>query len=81
MMNRILNNWNWARLLRLLLGVGATIQGFLQKEYVLALAGIFLSYMAVANIGCCGTGTCHVDYKKEKQTSKDIEYEEVGSGQ
>lgn len=80
MKERILNNWNWIRFLRLFLGIVAAIQGFLQKEYALLLAGLFLTYMAIANIGCCGVNGCAVDYKKLKQPSKDTVYEEVDTG-
>ncbi len=66
------------RFLRLFLGLIAAVQGFFQKEYALSLAGLFLTYMALANIGCCGANGCEVDYKKTKQTSKETVYEEVG---
>jgi hypothetical protein len=77
MKERFLNDWNWMRFLRLFLGIIATVQGFLQKEYALSLAGLFLTYMAIANIGCCGVNGCTVDYNKTRQTEKENVYEEV----
>jgi hypothetical protein len=76
MKERILSNWNVIRFIRLVIGAGAAVQGILQKETILTVAGIFLLLGAVLNYGCCGSAGCPVSYSK-KQTEKDIDYEEV----
>ena len=43
------------------------------------MAGVLLSSMAIANIGCCGVGGCNVPFKKDISTSnpQEISYEEI----
>ncbi len=67
------------RALRLILGVIILVQGIQQKEWIYAFAGLFLSGMAIANIGCCGVGGCQVPFRKIDETikNKDITYEEI----
>jgi 2-keto-3-deoxy-galactonokinase len=67
------------RAVRLILGVIIIVQGIEAKEWMYAIAGILLSGMAVANIGCCGVGGCQVPSRNENVTSthKDITYEEI----
>ena len=79
MKQRILSKWNWLRWVRLLIGLAAAAQGIIQREYVLSLAGLFLMYMAIADIGCCGSAGCAVDYRKREESSKEKMYEEVDS--
>jgi hypothetical protein len=78
-MNNLLQNWNLMRALRLVLGGIILVQGIQAQEYIYALAGLFLSGMALTNIGCCGVGGCAVPPKKVTRidTTKDIDYEEV----
>jgi hypothetical protein len=76
MKERIVSNWSVIRLIRLLIGAGAAVQGILQKETILIAAGLFLLLGAVLNYGCCGSAGCPVSYSK-KQTEKDTEYEDV----
>lgn len=76
-MKRIFSNWSFIRFVRLVIGVTGTVQGVLLKEYALSLISFFLVYMAIADVGCCGANACAVEYKKTKQTQKEMEYEEV----
>jgi hypothetical protein len=69
-------NWNFMRLFRLIAGIAGTVQGFMMKEFALSLAGFFLVYMAIANVGCCGSNSCEVELK-EANTSKEMNHEEV----
>ncbi len=80
-MKNILSNWNFMRAFRLILGVIIIVQGFEAKEWMYALAGIVLTGMALANIGCCGVGGCQVPNRKEDITTvnKEITYEEIHS--
>lgn len=53
-MKAILNNWSIMRGLRLVLGIFALVQAFIQKDITLGLLAGFLLLTAIANIGCCG---------------------------
>ncbi|MEO5998238.1 MAG: hypothetical protein ABIN89_15935 [Chitinophagaceae bacterium] len=77
MKQSILSNWNFLRLLRLVIGVAIIVQGILARDILFGLAGLLFTSMAVFNIGCCGTGGCSVPSKKISQPTKDISYEEV----
>ena len=78
-MKYILSNWNFMRALRLILGVIIIVQGLQQKEFMYAFAGVLLSGMAIANIGCCGVGGCNVHTRKtdKELINKEITYEEI----
>lgn len=56
-LNTIKTNWNFFRVARLLLGIGALVQAIMLREWPLALAGLFIAGMALANTGC-GIGGC-----------------------
>jgi hypothetical protein len=78
-MKNILANWNFMRALRLVLGVIIIVQGVQASEWMYAIAGILLSGMAIANIGCCGVGGCNVPFKKVNSnvSNQEINYEEI----
>ena len=67
------------RALRLILGVIIVVQGIQASEFMYAIAGVLLSGMAIANIGCCGVGGCNVPTRKSTAdlTNKEITYEEI----
>ena len=66
-MNNIFKDWNIARVIRLLAGVGLSIYAFTSKEYsFLFLAGFFL-LQAVLNMSCCGAGGCSSSNEKEQK--------------
>ena len=75
MRERVLNNWNVVRFVRLLIGAGAVVQGIGQKETFLTTAGLFLLLGALLNYGCCGSAGCPVSYSK-RPTAKAVESEE-----
>ncbi len=59
-MKTILYGWNIMRGLRLVMGVIAIVQAIAEKEWILGLAGGFLLFMALANVGCCGRNGCAI---------------------
>lgn len=59
-MKTILYGLNIMRGLRLVMGLLAIGQAFATKEWILGLAGGFLLFMALANIGCCGANGCTI---------------------
>jgi hypothetical protein len=73
----ILNNWNYIRVLRLVIGLAILVQGILTKDILFGIAGFLFAAMAVFNAGCCGAAGCNVPEKKTSQTTKDICNEEL----
>lgn len=75
----ITTGWNFFRIARLLLGVAALVQAILLKEWPLAIAGLFIAGMALANTGC-GLGGCapRKNFSNlQDQNTKEIVYEEL----
>jgi hypothetical protein len=78
-LNTIKTDWNFFRVARLLLGIGALVQAIMIREWPLALAGLFIAGMALANTGC-GIGGCAPRTSistKESQNINNITYEEL----
>jgi len=59
-MKKILTGWHLMRVIRLLMGIVAIGQAIVTKEWILGLAGGFLLYMALANLGCYCVNSCSV---------------------
>ncbi len=77
MKQMILSNWNFMRVLRLIMGIAIAVQAVITRDALFGLAGFLLAAMAVFNVGCCGTGGCDTPLKKFDGPTKDITYEEV----
>jgi len=74
-MKTIWYGWNFMRGLRLVMGLAAVGQAIATKEWIVGLAGGFLVFMALANIGCCGANGCAVPDSRArvtKVTDKDV---------
>lgn len=69
-------NWNFPRILRLVLGVFILVQGIESQEWLLAALGGFIALMPVFNIGTCGT-TCNTSVRSKNQDLDDTTYEEI----
>ncbi len=70
-MKAILNNWSIMGVLRLVIGLIALVQSIIQKGITLGIIAGFLLLTAIANIGCCSSKGCAVNFKyskKEKET-------------
>lgn len=77
-MKQYLQNWNFLRLLRLAMGVAIIVQGINLKEYAISIIGAWFTIMAIANMGCCGVGSCNTNYyNKKNNTEKETSYEEI----
>lgn len=76
MMKAILNNWSVMRGLRLVIGLIALVQSIIQKDITLGVVAGFLLLTAIANVGCCGSNGCAVNFKNNKK-EKEIVYEEL----
>ncbi|MFH6967199.1 hypothetical protein [Flavobacterium sp. FlaQc-28] len=76
-MKNYLRNWNFMRVLRLVLGIFIIVQGIMAKEWLLIGLGGLFSLMPLMNIGCCGTSGCNTPISKSNKKVEDITYEEV----
>ncbi len=66
MKERILNNWNILRFIRLALGIAITVQGALAGSWSFAILGVLLTIMPLLNYGSCNNGACAVPPRKSK---------------
>lgn len=78
MWNRIINNWDWFRVLRLAIGVMVLIQSIQMNDKWLMLFATLFTLMPILNMGCCGVSNC----ASQPQTmpngkEEEIEYEEI----
>lgn len=71
--------WNFMRLLRLLIGGSIVVQAYYTTDLWLGLAGLLFTGMAIFNVGCCGTNGCNTNIKNKTITHKTetVSYEEV----
>ncbi|MEJ7829454.1 MAG: hypothetical protein WKF91_14690 [Segetibacter sp.] len=66
-MKTIFNNWNVMRGLRLALGIFALVQAFIQRDITVGLLAGFLLFTAIANVGCCGSYGCAINFNNTKK--------------
>jgi len=64
-----LKQWTGMRLLRLLIGIAAVVQGAMSPTPFLWVIGGVLILQAFLNIGCAG-GSCAVPVSKQKNISQ-----------
>ena len=62
-MNRILKNWDFARIVRLILGILMAIYSMISQNYIFLVFGGLLLFQAIMNISCCGSAGCYTDNK------------------
>lgn len=77
MKNRILNNWNLPRVLRVMIGIVILVMAISRADLASGIIGAVFTGMGVFNISCCGSGACYTPIKNSKKDLKDISYEEV----
>ena len=77
MKQRILRDWNFARLLRLVLGILITGQGIADRQGWVILAGSLFVLMPLFNVGCCGVGSCSVPHPGPEKKDEEVTYEEI----
>lgn len=75
-MKTVLQGWNFMRMLRLVLGVAILVQGIVGKDTMTIILGTAFGGMALANVGCCGSNGCAVNYRKNV-IEKEISYEKL----
>ncbi|SDG35653.1 hypothetical protein [Epilithonimonas hungarica] len=77
MIQNILKNWNFVRLLRLAMGIFLVVEAVKSGMWILVAVGAVFVAMPLLNIGCCTTGNCSVPISKSKNTNDEVEYEEI----
>lgn len=65
-MRRILQEWNFMRMLRLVLAIVILVQGIISRDFVSITLGVLFGATAFANIGCCGSNTCTTTRQGDK---------------
>jgi hypothetical protein len=60
----IINNWNFLRMLRLIIGLGILYEAIHSNDIFLGLMGLLFAGMAILNVSCCGSGGCYVPANK-----------------
>jgi magnesium-transporting ATPase (P-type) len=66
MKSSTLTNWNFMRIVRLVLGIAIIVQSVLVKDWGMTVVGILFTSMPIFNIGCCANGGCWVPLKYSK---------------
>ena len=70
-MNKFLSNWNFWRVMRLVLGVLVLYEASANHEILLYIMGSFLTLHALLNIGCggkqCINDNCEIPENKAEQ--------------
>ena len=72
-------NWNWVRILRLVIGVGGLAQGVMEGNAVLSVIGATLIFQGAFNVGCCGT-SCAAPAPAKRPANhgpEEIQFEEI----
>lgn len=59
--NMLLYGWNFARFLRLGLGIVVLTGSIINSDWLLGTLGLMLFAQAFFNTGCCGAGACDVN--------------------
>lgn len=70
-------NWNFMRAFRGIMGIVALVYAIVTKDTILGVAGGFLLFMAIANIGCSGAGSCAMPQRRTRTTGRKINYEKL----
>lgn len=65
MKNLLLKNWDFVRILRLLIGLGVGGYAAWAGDYFLATLGGLFIIQALFNLSCCGSGGCSVAPEKK----------------
>ena len=74
----LFTNWHLMRIVRLAIGIWLLAAGIQYHDWVSGTFSLFFLYQAVTDTGCCGSKGCYAPAKRSaKQTTEDIEYEEV----
>ncbi|HLF53260.1 hypothetical protein [Flavobacterium sp.] len=71
MIKNIYTNWNYIRVIRLVLGVIVMIQAVYTKTYLFLIPGILFTGMALFNTSCCGSNGCAIPKSENKKQQEE----------
>ena len=74
---RIVQGWNWMRILRLMAGLAITIQGVYVADWWFVIAGLLFTALALLNMGCCAGSGCGYTNNTSTKKNENTIYEEV----
>ncbi|UOU97216.1 hypothetical protein MUU74_12010 [Chryseobacterium daecheongense] len=77
MIQNIIKNWNFVRLLRLAMGIFLLVEAIKSGMWFLVVVGAIFVAMPLLNIGCCAAGNCSVPTRNSKNANDEVEYEEI----
>lgn len=79
MFQSIFRDWNFIRIVRLVLGIMLIGQAFQIHNVAIGLFGGLFVFQSLTNTGCCGSAGCIVpqQYKGSEKKPEEIEYKEV----
>ncbi len=79
MFKNLLQNWNFMRIIRLVIGGYALVEAIRSQDTLMGLLGFVLVGMAILNVGCGAQG-CGVPIQKSNQSEPEVlSYEEIHS--
>jgi hypothetical protein len=79
MISNLTKNWNFMRIIRLVIGGYALIEAIKGQDTLMGLLGFVLVGMALLNVGCGAQG-CGIPLQKSNQNEpEELSYEEVHS--
>ncbi len=70
-------NWNFFRIVRLLIGLAIMVEAFVMKDVAFGAAGLAFSLMALFNTSCCGMNSCNTPIKNSNSKTEITVYEEI----
>lgn len=77
-MNQVIENWNWRRLLRLILSIVIIVQGLISREWMFVILGGLFSALALFNKSMCGISPyCETSSTLKSSAKEDIHFDEV----
>lgn len=59
MKEALLNNWNWIRIIRLVIGLFILGSGIGGKDYLAIIIGVVFTALPLFNINTCASGACN----------------------
>jgi len=72
-----LKNWDWIRVVRLLIGIFILAEGVRAGIWMFVIMGGLFSLMPLLNIGCSADGSCRVPVRRRSSGKEEVTFEEV----
>ena len=70
-------NWNFFRVLRLIIGLAIIVEAIMMKDTALGAAGLAFSLMAIFNTSCCGMNNCNTPNRYNNKEIEETTFEEI----